>query len=81
MFLMLNLLLRWANRAARYISCYALGLDGAEAAHANHVFHGHRMLPPVLLAAVKRDFEGWMEGKKSTLKAEIKKYNATLVKK
>lgn len=54
---------RWANRATRHISAYALGLDGAEAAFANRKFHGHRMLPPDMVVSVRSDFRKWLESK------------------
>lgn len=44
---------RYANRAARFIDAYQQGLTGEEAVWANRKYHGHRMLPPNILAEVK----------------------------
>ncbi|EKM53890.1 uncharacterized protein PHACADRAFT_98109 [Phanerochaete carnosa HHB-10118-sp] len=54
---------RWANRAARFISSYAQGLNGAEAAYANRKFHGHRMLPAHVAASLKEEFKKWLKSK------------------
>ena len=45
--------LRFANRAARFITGYREGLSGAQAAWANWKYHGHRMLPPESILEVK----------------------------
>ena len=45
---------RYANRSARFISAYDIGLSGAEAAWANKKYHGHRTLPPIILVEVRR---------------------------
>ncbi|KAL1669056.1 hypothetical protein GGF50DRAFT_44924 [Schizophyllum commune] len=44
---------RYANRSKRYIHAYSEGLTGAQAAWANRRYHGHRSLPPHVLAKVK----------------------------
>ena len=46
-------ILRYANRSARFISAYDLGLSGAEAAWVNKRYHGHRTLPPIMLTKVQ----------------------------
>ncbi|KAF9556050.1 hypothetical protein CPC08DRAFT_642052 [Agrocybe pediades] len=46
---------RYANRSARFISAYDLGLSGAEAAWTNKRYHGHRTLPPIMLAKVRQE--------------------------
>ena len=46
LFLQLILLLRFANRATRFISAYKEGLSGAQAAWANRKYYGHQTLPP-----------------------------------
>jgi hypothetical protein len=46
-------LCRFADRSARFISAYRLGLSGAQAAWANKKYHGHRILPPDMIALVK----------------------------
>ncbi|TEB25675.1 hypothetical protein FA13DRAFT_1756509 [Coprinellus micaceus] len=48
-------MVRFANRSARFISAYHIGLTGAEAAWANKRYHGHRVLPPIMLAEVRRE--------------------------
>ena len=45
--------LRFANRAARFITGYREGLSGAQAAWANRKYHGHRMLPPESILEAK----------------------------
>jgi hypothetical protein len=45
---------RYANRSARFISAYDQGLSGAEAVWAGKKYHGHRTLPPTMVAEVKR---------------------------
>ncbi|KAF8059297.1 hypothetical protein FPV67DRAFT_1426695, partial [Lyophyllum atratum] len=45
---------RYANRSAQFISAYDLGLSGAEAAWANRRYHGHRTLPPLMVAEVRK---------------------------
>jgi hypothetical protein len=42
----LNILSRFANQSARFISAYDKGLSGAQAAWANKKYHGHHTLPP-----------------------------------
>ena len=54
----LKLLSRFANRSARFISAYRQGLSGAQAAWANKKYHGHRILPPDMVALVKRTVRG-----------------------
>ena len=44
---------RFANRSARFISAYREGLSGAQAAWANKRYHGHRTLPPEMIAAAR----------------------------
>ncbi|KAJ7181650.1 hypothetical protein C8R43DRAFT_1083839 [Mycena crocata] len=44
---------RYANRSARFIHAYAEGLSGAQAAWANRRYHGHRTLPPDMLAKAR----------------------------
>ena len=44
----------YANRSARFISAYSQGLSGGEAAWANRKYHGHRTLPPSMVAKVKK---------------------------
>ncbi|KAI0244995.1 hypothetical protein BJV78DRAFT_1142701 [Lactifluus subvellereus] len=44
---------RYANWSARFISAYAEGLSGVQAVWANRKYHGHRKLPPELIAEVK----------------------------
>ena len=48
---------RYANRSARFINAYSQGLSGPEAAWANRKYHGHRCLPPDILADLKKEFE------------------------
>ena len=48
---------RYANRSARFIHAYSEGLTGAEAAWANRKYHGHRTLPPAILAKVRAAFK------------------------
>jgi hypothetical protein len=50
----INLRYRFANRSARFISAYRQGLSGAQAAWANKKYHGHRTLPPDMVALVKQ---------------------------
>jgi hypothetical protein len=38
--------IRFANRAAHFVTAYREGLSGAQAAWANKKYHGHRTLPP-----------------------------------
>ncbi|KAF8154659.1 hypothetical protein B0H34DRAFT_661116 [Crassisporium funariophilum] len=47
---------RYANRSARFISAYSQGLSGPKAAWANRKYHGHRTLPPCILADLKKEF-------------------------
>jgi hypothetical protein len=51
-----SILSRYANRAARFISAYSQGLSGPEAVWANRKYHGHRILPPSMMAELKREF-------------------------
>ncbi|KAG2133094.1 hypothetical protein BD769DRAFT_1354213, partial [Suillus cothurnatus] len=44
---------RYANRSAHFISTYAQGLTGGEAAWANHQYHRHHTLPPSMILEVK----------------------------
>ena len=48
---------RYANRSAHFINAYSQGLSGPEAAWANRKYHGHRCLPPDILADLKKEFE------------------------
>jgi hypothetical protein len=43
-----NFTLRYANRSARFISAYDIG------PWANKKYHGHRTLPPIMLAEVQQ---------------------------
>ena len=43
----------YANRSARFISAYHAGLSGSQAAWANRKYHGHRTLPPDIIAEVR----------------------------
>jgi hypothetical protein len=45
--------LRYANRSARFISAYGIGLSGAEAAWANKKYYRHCTLPPIMLTEVQ----------------------------
>jgi hypothetical protein len=49
-----NLLISYANHAARFISAYGLGLTSPQAAWANHKYHGHRTLPPDMALKLKK---------------------------
>jgi hypothetical protein len=49
-----DLLISYANCAARFISAYGLGLTGPEAAWANHKYHGHHTLPPDMALKLKK---------------------------
>ena len=51
---------RYANHSARFIDSYAQGLSGPEAAWANKKYHGHRTLPPKMVASVKKFFQEHM---------------------
>ena len=48
-------LIRYANRAARFISAYGQGLTGPEAAWANRKYHRHRTLPPDIALKLKKE--------------------------
>ena len=37
--------LRFANRSARFMHAYKLGLNGQQTSWANKKYHGHRVLP------------------------------------
>ena len=45
------------EESARFINAYSQGLSGPEAAWANRKYHGHRCLPPDILADLKKEFE------------------------
>lgn len=45
----------YANRAARFVDSYSHGLTGGQAAWANRRYHGHRTLPPDVLAKVRSE--------------------------
>ncbi|KIJ55782.1 hypothetical protein M422DRAFT_151476, partial [Sphaerobolus stellatus SS14] len=45
---------RYANRSARFIFAYSEGLTGTQAVWANKKFHGHRVLPPSMIAEIKK---------------------------
>jgi hypothetical protein len=47
----------YANCSAYFISAYMQGPSGAEAAWANHKYHGHHTLPPHILTEVKKAFQ------------------------
>lgn len=49
----ISVLIRYANRSARFISAYSQGLSGA---WANRKYHGHRSLPPDILADLKKEY-------------------------
>jgi hypothetical protein len=53
MFPKLKFLCKFADRSACFISAYRQGLSGAQAAWANKKYHGHRILPPEMVALVK----------------------------
>ncbi|KAG2047507.1 hypothetical protein BDR06DRAFT_985144 [Suillus hirtellus] len=44
---------RYANQSTHFISAYAQGLTGSEAAWANRQYHGHHTLPPSMILKVK----------------------------
>ncbi|KXN81503.1 hypothetical protein AN958_04514 [Leucoagaricus sp. SymC.cos] len=44
---------RFANWVARFISAYGQGLSGEQAAWANRKYHGHRTLPPSIVAEIR----------------------------
>ncbi|KXN91985.1 hypothetical protein AN958_11045 [Leucoagaricus sp. SymC.cos] len=44
---------KFANRAAHFISAYGQGLSGEQAAWANRKYHGHRTLPPSIVAEIR----------------------------
>ncbi|KAF8218720.1 hypothetical protein L208DRAFT_1348134, partial [Tricholoma matsutake] len=44
---------QYGNCSAHFISAYDQGLSGAEAAWANHKYHGHWTLPPVMAASAQ----------------------------
>ncbi|KIJ42812.1 hypothetical protein M422DRAFT_170684, partial [Sphaerobolus stellatus SS14] len=52
-------ILRYANRAARFLHAYSQGLTGTQAIWANRCYHGHRTLPPNMvkdaIAALQSD--------------------------
>ncbi|KAJ7730123.1 hypothetical protein B0H16DRAFT_1330046, partial [Mycena metata] len=43
----------YANRAARFISAYSQGLNGADLIWVNKRYSGHRMLPPSMVKEFK----------------------------
>ena len=49
-----NHVISFANRSARFISAYGEGLSGAQAGWANKKYHGHRVLPPEMVAEIKK---------------------------
>ncbi|KAF8585443.1 hypothetical protein K439DRAFT_1343453 [Ramaria rubella] len=49
----LQIISRYGNRSARFLSAYSQGLTGAEAAWANRKCHSHRTLPPSMVEEVK----------------------------
>ena len=52
--LLITISLSYSNRSARFISAYRAGLTGSQAMWANQKYHGHRTLPPDIIAEVKR---------------------------
>jgi hypothetical protein len=50
----LKVFYRFANRSACFISAYHQGLSGTQAAWANKKYHGHHVLPPDMVAQVKK---------------------------
>ncbi|KAJ7059975.1 hypothetical protein C8F01DRAFT_1084402 [Mycena amicta] len=50
-------ILRYANRAARFISAYAGGLNGEELAYVQRKYKGHRMLPQFMINEVKASID------------------------
>lgn len=48
------ILIRFANRSARYISAYSGGLTPAQASWANKKYRGHRTIPPEMIAYIKQ---------------------------
>ncbi|KIJ28186.1 hypothetical protein M422DRAFT_270589 [Sphaerobolus stellatus SS14] len=44
----------YANRSARFIFAYSEGLTGTQAVWANKKFHGHCILPPSMIAEIKK---------------------------
>ncbi|KAJ7091617.1 hypothetical protein C8R44DRAFT_550828, partial [Mycena epipterygia] len=46
-------ILRYANRAARFISAYVQGLTGADLVWITKPYRGHRILPPSMVAEIK----------------------------
>ncbi|KAF8150577.1 hypothetical protein B0H34DRAFT_801519 [Crassisporium funariophilum] len=53
-------ILRYVNHSARFINAYAQGLSGPEAAWANKKYHGHRTLPPDMIASLKNSHQEYM---------------------
>lgn len=51
-----TLLIRYANRSARFISAYLQGLNGPKAVWANWKYHGYRILPASIIAELKAEF-------------------------
>jgi len=49
-----DILHRYANQAARFISAYGEGLSGTQAIWANKRYHGHHTLPPDMIAEIKK---------------------------
>ena len=54
------MMFRYANRAAGFISAYAQNLSGPEAVWANRKYHGHHVLPPSILAELKKSYSDYV---------------------
>jgi len=48
------ILIRFANQSAQLMSAYAKGLTSVQASWANRKYHGHRTLPPEMVAYINR---------------------------
>ena len=47
-------MIRYANRSAYFISAYGEGLSSAQAGWANRKYHSHHILPPEMVAEIKK---------------------------
>lgn len=45
---------RFADRSARFMDAYRKGLTGSQAQWANRRYHGHRVLPTVILDDLRK---------------------------
>jgi hypothetical protein len=50
----LDHVISFANRSACFISAYGEGLSSAQASWANRKYHGHHILPPEMVAEIKK---------------------------